>query len=83
MVAGRDSEAGVAVDDSRGASGNRDVRKQSHNQAGTDRRSLDGGDDRLRAVNDVVNEVPGLAEHPNAGSEVVCHLGDQVQITTR
>ena len=59
--------------------GDRDVGEQADDQAGADRRAVDRRHDRLRAVDDVVDEVARLAHHPRAHGVVVDHLLDQLE----
>ena len=70
VVAGRDAEPGVPVDDPGVRRGDRHVGEQADDQPGADRRALDRRHDRLRAVDDVVDEVAGLAQHADPHREV-------------
>jgi hypothetical protein len=62
VIAGRDAEPRVPVDEPRRGRREADVGEQRDGEAGTDRVPLDGGDDRLAAVDDVVDEVARLVE---------------------
>src|SRR5690242_6596470 len=63
MVASGHAQTGVTVDDARGLRGNRNIRKQATDEAGANCGAPHRADDRLRAVDDVVNEVAGLLPH--------------------
>jgi hypothetical protein len=80
VVAGRDAEPGVAVDDLRGAAGDRDVGEQGDGESRADRRALDRAHDRLGAVDDVVDDVAGLAQDAGAHLVVGHHLLDHVEV---
>jgi hypothetical protein len=54
--------------------------QQDSGEAGADRGAVHRRDDRLGAVDDVVDEVAGLLEHPDADREVVGHVGDEVEV---
>jgi hypothetical protein len=83
MITRRNPETGMPIDDSCGAPGDRDVGKQSDHQAGTHRRTLHSRNDWLGAIDNVVHEISSLSKHPDASSEVLSHLSDQVQVTSR
>jgi asparagine synthase (glutamine-hydrolysing) len=83
MVAGRDAEAGVAVDDAGGTAGDRDVGEQARHEAGADGRALHRRDDGLGAVDQVVDEVARLLPHAAERVEVLGHLLHEVEIATR
>src|SRR5690606_11300338 len=80
MVAGRDTEPGMPVDDARAASGNDDVGEQARGEAGADGRSLEGGHDGLGAVDHVVDDVVRGPPGALAGVPVVRHLLHQPQV---
>jgi len=60
--------------------GDRDVGQQPHRQACPDRRPGHGGDDRLGAVDDAVDDVAGLPHGLDAGLEVPGHLLDHREV---
>ena len=72
VVTGGHAEAGVPVDQARIARDHRDVCEQRTRQPGAHCRAVDGRDDRLRAIDHVVDEVTriSLAEHAHAQLEV-------------
>src|SRR5262249_56125901 len=61
VIARGDTQSGVPVDDARIACCDRDVCQQSCHQSCAYRWAMHGGDDDLRAVDDVVDEVTRLA----------------------
>ena len=75
VIAGRDAEPRVAVDDRRRRSGDADVREQRHREPGADCRAVDRRDDRLAAVDDVVDEVARLVEDAQPRVPVLRDLG--------
>src|ERR1019366_5945080 len=79
MIAGCDTDPGVAVDQACRATGDRDIREQAR----ADRNTVHGRVHRLAAVDDVVDEVARLAEHPGADREVRDHLLDEIEIAAR
>ena len=60
--------------------GDRDVGEQPADEAGADRRAAHGADDRLRAVDQVVDEVPRLLPVARARVEVVDDALDHVEV---
>jgi len=44
--------------------------------------ALDGGDDRLAAIDDVVNEVARLFPDARAPGPITCHRVDHIEIAT-
>ena len=79
-IAGRDAKPGVTVDDARGLSADRDVGEDADDEAGADRDAVDGRDDRLVAVDDVVDEVLGLLPGRHARDRIVENALDQLEI---
>ena len=63
MIACRDTEPGVAVEDLRVTAGDCDVGQRSDREAGTHGRAAVGGYDRFRAVDEVGAEVAGFLPH--------------------
>src|SRR5262249_26728333 len=61
----------------------RDVGQQSRRQTGPDAGSLDGSDDRLAAVDEVVDEVARLLPDTGAGGPITRHHLDHAEIAAR
>ncbi|MNN45260.1 hypothetical protein D3C81_1595860 [compost metagenome] len=70
----------MAVDQPRGARRHRDIRQQRRYQPGTDGGTVDRRNDRLGAVDDVVDQVFRLAPDAGAGLEGVDHLFDHLEV---
>ena len=80
MIARRDTEPGMAVDDARAFRRDRDVRQQPGDQAGADRRPLHRRDHRLGAIDDVVDEIARFLPHARQHGKILAHLLDQIEI---
>ena len=81
MVTGDDADAGVAVDDPGVASSNGDVGEQPHDQSSTDCRAFHRGDDRLGAVDRVVDQVARLTPDGGPVLEAADDVVDHVEVT--
>src|SRR5664279_2771444 len=79
-IAGRDPEPGVAIDDARGLSADRHVGEDADHQSGTDRDAVDRRDDRLVAIDDVVDEILGFLPCRHARDRIVEDALDQLKI---
>ena len=73
----------MTVDDFRCLAGNGDVCKQPRYQPGTDGNAIDRGNNRLVAVDDVVDEVAGFLPCLHARHLVVHVRFDHAEIATR
>jgi enoyl-CoA hydratase len=80
MVTGRDAQSGVAVDDARARCRDAHVREQRHRQACADCRAVDRRDNRLAAVDDVVDEVARLVEHAEPRVPVARDVLDEREV---
>ncbi len=80
VVARCDAELRVAVDDPRVGGHDRDVGEQADGEAGTDGRAGHRRDDRLRAVDDVVDEVARLVEDAQPGRVIRRDLDHEVEV---
>ncbi len=80
VVAGGDPEPRVAVDDPRRRSRDADVREERDRKASADCGAVDGRDDRLAAVHDVVDEVARLVEHADSRLPVRRDVLDEFEI---
>ena len=69
----------MAVDDAGGFRRDGHVREEPGDQPRSDRRPLHGGDDRLRAVHKVVDEIARFLPNAREGLEVLCHGVDEVR----
>ena len=65
-VTGSDAEPGVSIDDAGRFSRDRNVGENSDDEPSPDRRSIDGRDDHLVAIDDVVDEVLGFLPRGHA-----------------
>src|SRR5436305_8312148 len=83
MVAGRNAEARMPVDDPRSWGGDRDVGQQPDRKPGAYGRSGDRRNDRLRAVDDVVDEVAGFVEDAKPRFVVARDHLDEVEVSAR
>src|ERR1700756_1351605 len=83
MIARRDAKARMTVDDARRLRRNRNIREQSPDESRTHGRSVHRRDDRLAAVDHVVDEIACLAPYARAHVEVVRHLFDEAEIAAR
>ena len=63
-----------------GAGGDRDVGEEPRSEARADRRAADRGDDGLRAVDHVVDEVARLLPHAQTRLVAAAHLFDEIEI---
>ena len=70
----------MAVNQPRRAGGNGHVGKDGEHQPGPDRCAVDGGDDRLAAIDQIVDHVACFLPHAHAGVEIRDHIVDQVEI---
>ena len=82
MVAGSDAELRVPVDDPRRRGRDRDVGEQADSQPGPDGRACHRRHDRLRAGDDVVDEVACLVEDAPPRIRVVRDLDDEVEVSS-
>ena len=82
MVAGGDAQTGMAIDDTGLLGRDGYVGQQSGNQSRTHRRAMDRADDRLIAVNDVVDQVARLLPDLRAGDEIIRNRLHHRQIAT-
>ena len=80
MIASRDAQAGVAIDDARGFRSDGNVREQSCHQTRTDCGAVHRRHNRLAAIDDVVNQVFRFAPDAGADVEIARHFFDQFQI---
>ena len=80
MIARRDAQAGVAVDDARGFRCDGNVGEQARHQACSDGGAVHGGNDRLAAIDNVVDQVLRFAPDPSANVEIVRYFLHQIQI---
>jgi len=79
VIAGRDAEPRVAVDDARVPRRDRDVREEPAHEPRAHGGPVQGGDDRLRAVEHVLHDVARLAQHARAERIVAKHRVDQLE----
>src|SRR5579872_5268546 len=70
----------MTVDNSRRLSANRYVSEDAHDEAGAHCNAIDGRDDRLVAIDDVVDEVFGFLPGRHAGHRIVENALDQLKI---
>jgi hypothetical protein len=80
VIAGRDAELDVAVAEPGVQGADRDVGQQRHDGAHADGHAVDRRDDRLLAVDDVIDEVAHLGEHVRHPVVVAGHPPDHVQV---
>jgi hypothetical protein len=80
VVAGGEAEAGVAVDQLGGPAHHRDVGQDGADEAAAHRRPAHRRDDRLGAVDHVVDHVAGLAQVLHAHLVVADHLVDHLEV---
>jgi enoyl-CoA hydratase len=83
MVAGRDAEPRVTVDDPRARRRDADVREERYREAGSDCMTVDRRDDRLAAVDDVVDEVTSFVKDAHARCVVACDVLDEIEVAAR
>ena len=80
MIPGHHPEPRVAVGEARRLRDDAHVGQQRHHEAGADGDAVDRGDYGPVEVDQVVDEVGGLAHRPRRGLRVAGHLLDQLQI---
>jgi hypothetical protein len=80
VIAGRDAELDVAVAEPGILRADRDVGQQGHHGARADGHAVDRRDDRLLAVDDVVDQVAHLGEHVRHPVVIAGHPPDHVQV---
>ena len=80
VVAGSDAQADVSVGNAGVLGGDGDVGHQGHRQAGAHGDPVDGGDDRLVQVQDVVDDVAGLFGVLGDDGGVVDGLLDHLEV---
>ncbi len=83
VVTGRDAKAGMAIDDLRVLRGNRNVREKPRDQPGAHGRAMHCGDDRLVAVDHVVDQVARFAPDARTNLEVGGHVLHQREVASR
>jgi len=80
VIAGGDTELGMAVDQLGGIGGNGDVSKDRHHQPGTHRDAVDRRHHRLAAIDHVVDHVARFLPNAHAGVEIRHHLADELEV---
>src|SRR5581483_2543527 len=83
MVAGGHAETRVPVDDPRSGGGDADVGEERDREPRAHRRPVDRRDDRLAAVDDVVDEVARLVEDTQARLPVGRDVLDEAEVSAR
>ena len=83
MIAGRDAEPDVAIGDAHRFGSDRNIRHECDREARADRDAIDGRDDRLLAVEHVVDDVAGLLHHAADSLRVALHVLDHVEVAAR
>ena len=83
MIAGGDAELGVAVDQLGGLGRDRNVGQHADHQARAHGGAADGADDRLAAIDHVVDEIARLLPTLAALLEVVGEIAGHVEVAAR
>jgi len=83
MIARGDTQSDVAVGDTHRFGGNRNIRHERDREARANRDSVDGRDDRLLAVEHVVDDIARFFQHAPDDLRVALHVLDHVEVAAR
>lgn len=81
-IAGRNAKSRMTVDDAGRLSRDRNVREYADNETRADRNPVDRRNDRLVAVDDVVDKVLGLLPSRHSGDGIVEDALDQLEVAS-